>query len=173
MLNPFLKLANIGSGARFWIAQFAMVTATIGGVYLASFAGFELATKFERFSTTRNVYYMLSTLQEEVRDNLDEMEALAKDLKKGGNMKFMLRKHTVQTYIWVSMQQSPYIFHIPSEIITTTRRYYTALNVLTSQDFIRRIFLAKLNKLNTSTKNKLLQLMAKEKDRLQQELNSL
>ena len=120
---------------EFWFSHAIILAATIAGVYLAASAGLKSAVQFELIKSDRDSYYMRSALLEELTDNLDSIESWGMEYQSGKAGKFMGKPDDfkLDTYVWTTMKESPATFEIPSEILTSIRRYYRDTDVALSK----------------------------------------
>lgn len=111
---------------EFWVSNGVILVSTILGVYLAALAGYRTALEFEITRTDRESYYMRTALLAELKDNLDQAEKNADIIinKDGWRFKANDDAYKMQSFVWETMKQQSTTFQVPSEILTSVRRYY-------------------------------------------------
>lgn len=116
---------------EFWVSHLIILAGTIIGVYLAASAGLKVAIQFELIKSDRDSYYMRSALLDELKDNTDTIHKWGTEYRGGKAMKFIgkPKDFKLDTYVWTTMQDNTGTFEIPSEILTSVRRYYRDVNI--------------------------------------------
>lgn len=131
LLAGVRRLAVPGDGGRFWIGQFMVIISTILGVYLAANAGFQRAIEFDAMINKRSAYHLLTSLEAELKDNVEINKKLAVDLNTGSlNRSYYIRRSQMGFFIWQAMQETDKTFQVPAEVLTGVRRYYKSVEVL-------------------------------------------
>lgn len=120
----------------FWVSQIFMIVATIVGVYLAAQEGLSQAIKFDDLNNKQNNYYLRHALYDEVKDNIDTINAYTETLTKGGGNPYDLKNihPTISTFVWENMRYSRNTLETPTEILSETRRFY-----MMSDDIVAKI----------------------------------
>jgi len=124
MLYSFLSVGK--NNKEFWFSHLLIIVSTVFAVYLAAKAGLQTAIEFEQVQSSRNSYYLQSSLMNEFKDNTDQIIAMCKGIEEEryGLYLGQQHKHDLDTYVWTAMQDSADTFEIPSSILTGVRRLY-------------------------------------------------
>lgn len=123
--TKFPKLDNaelIKTG--FWVGHLLMIMATIAGVYLAAQEGLSQAIQFDQLTDKQNNYHLRHALHDELSDNVDIINDYAELVitKNPYNIKDF--HPAMALFIWENMKYSTYTLETPSEILSSTRRFY-------------------------------------------------
>ena len=171
------RIVNPGDGGRFWIAQIMVIISTIIGVYLAANAGFEKAIEFDHLAKKRDMYYMLTALQAELKDNIEIMNLRVKDVNNTTDhlkVAKLSESRPVEDFVWDSLKESGESFRIPPEIITHIRRYYSATHHYTEDmegfGFARSHYKKLIEEENKKLREIVFPLIDETKMKLKQEL---
>lgn len=127
-----MKLFKIekDSSKAFWVSHILVVLATILGVYLAAISGFEQAVKFEEVVSNKNGYYLEHSMLDELKDNVEFVEEVGQNYLSGTVYFNKQSEMHLNDFVWSAMKFSPETFSIPSEILTSVRRYYHSVNIV-------------------------------------------
>ncbi len=107
----------------FWVSQLLMVLATVLGVYLAAQQGLSQAIKFDSLVNTQNNYHLQRALYDEVRDNLQTLEAYMVDIDKLRPLDLRSLHPQLSDFVWQNMYYSANALETPAEILTAIRRF--------------------------------------------------
>ena len=66
---------NRGFSSEFWIGQMVVVICTILGIYLAATIGFKKAVDLTLLESDRDTYYLASSFEGEIKNNLAQIDA--------------------------------------------------------------------------------------------------
>ncbi|GIU50337.1 hypothetical protein TUM4438_35950 [Shewanella sairae] len=110
----------------FWVSQIFMIVATVAGVYLAAQEGLSQAIKFDDLNNKQNNYYLRHALYDEVKDNVETINAYAELVSNSTVSAYDLKNvhPTISTFVWDNMRYSRNTLETPTEILTETRRFY-------------------------------------------------
>ncbi len=110
----------------FWVSQIFMIVATVIGVYLAAQEGLSQAIKFDDLNNKQNNYYLRHALYDEVKDNVETINAYAELVSNSTVSAYDLKnvRPTISTFVWDNMRYSRNTLETPTEILTETRRFY-------------------------------------------------
>lgn len=160
---------------EFWVSHSLVVFATIMGVYLAASAGFEKAIQFELLKSDRSGYYLRSAMRDELVDNINNIEYWTTDYT-GGNARAYINhpgEYSLDNFIWQGMKYSSETFEIPTEIISSIRRFYIQAENGLEEMTSRNPDLKKVNKLKADAakaKSEILPLIEKDLEILREKL---
>jgi hypothetical protein len=125
--NPF-RVRPEGN-LEFWISNLVILVSTVLGVYLAAQAGFRTALEFEIARSEREGYYMRRALLDEVRDNLDTVDAWTKNFIENDGWRWQgdPNDYKLQDFVWETMKEQTVTFQLRPETLAAVRRYYDAV----------------------------------------------
>lgn len=131
-LQSSLRFMSISGrpNTEFWITQVIILVSTVLGVYLASYAGFEIAVNFDRYQSASDVTYLEKSLRAEVADNIAKVERWTQEYDQGPMLwhdsRFAPRESfKLDDMVWVTMRYSPRTFEVEPDILTGVRRFYS------------------------------------------------
>ncbi|MBP3126896.1 hypothetical protein [Thalassospira sp. ER-Se-21-Dark] len=131
LFAPFRFLSVSGQpNTEFWLTQCIILASTVLGVYLASFAGFEIAVDFDRYQSTSDVYNLERSLEAEFVDNIEKVETWIADYPEGPMTWHSAdlaprERHKLDDMVWETMRYSQRTFEVDPAIITGVRRFYS------------------------------------------------
>lgn len=132
--------AAIG-GPQFFIAQLFTIIATILGVYLAGYVGFNRTLEYDRFVKAEQQANLLQALHAELEDNTNRLKEFVPLLEK------TMEGHGVyadwpdlQLFIWNASAQSPVLFSIPSQTPTSLQTFYGTMQKMLANPAAREMF---------------------------------
>lgn len=132
-ISPFRFLSiRERPNLEFWFTQGIILVSTVLGVYLASFAGFEIAVNFDRYQSVSEVRYLEKSLRAELADNIAKVEEWVESYDDGPMVwhesRFAPREsHKLDEMIWMTMRNSPRTFEVNPDILTGVRRFYSEI----------------------------------------------
>ncbi|KKJ78276.1 hypothetical protein WH95_02895 [Kiloniella litopenaei] len=133
IVKPFRFLSIGGKpNLEFWFTQAVILLSTMLGVYLASFAGFEIAVNFDRYQRLSDARNLEISLRAEVSDNITKVEQWVISYKDGPMLwhdsRFAPREsYKLEDVIWLTMRNSSTTFELAPETLTSIRRFYSAV----------------------------------------------
>ncbi|KLN59161.1 hypothetical protein WH96_19315 [Kiloniella spongiae] len=133
LAKPFRFLSIGGKpNLEFWFTQSVILLSTMLGVYLASFAGFEIAINFDRYQRLSDTRNLEISLRAEVSDNIIKVEEWAGSYNEGPMLWHDLRFAPRESFklddvIWLTMRNSSTTFELSPETLTDIRRFYSVV----------------------------------------------
>ncbi|WP_259781497.1 hypothetical protein [Aestuariispira ectoiniformans] len=133
-LSPLRFMSVSGRpNLEFWFTQVVILVSTVLGVYLAGFAGFEIAVNFDRYQSASEVSYLEKSLRAEVADNIAKVEFWAESYDQGPMLwhdsRFAPRESfKLDDMIWQTMRNSPRTFEVDPDVLTGVRRFYSKVD---------------------------------------------
>lgn len=130
LMSPLRFMSISGKpNLEFWFTQVVILASTVLGVYLASFAGFEIAVNFDRYQSASEVSYLEKSLRAEVADNIAKVEGWTENYDQGPMLwhdsRFAPRESfKLDDMVWMTMRYSPRTFEVHPEVLTGVRRFY-------------------------------------------------
>ena len=116
------------SNLSFWISQISMIIATVLGVYLAAQQGLQQAVMFEQIQSDKNNYYLRTSLQQELTDNLQLIRDYTEQIKGAGAHTIKRYPLQLDTFVWESMKYSPATLETPPSLLSASRQFYRQAN---------------------------------------------
>jgi len=120
--------------SSFWISQIFIIVATVTGVYLAAQEGLAQAIVFESLHSKENNYYLRSSLDAEISDNIKTLEDYAEFLVKQNPYDLKPHNPKLAHFVWDTMKFSSATLETPSHLLSAARRFYND-----SDDLIAKI----------------------------------
>lgn len=119
----------------FWVAQLAMVIATIVGVYLAAQAGLKQAIVFDTITSTQSNYHLRRSLADELQANVIILRAYNKDYLSRAIPPQELKQNNpnLSRFVWETMKSSPATLETPSVFLNETQAFYRQVDDLISK----------------------------------------
>ena len=117
-------LASLG-GPQFLAAQFFTIFATVLGVYLAGYVGFQRTLEYDALVKARQQANLLTSLHAELQDNtnrLREFVPLMEKTQEGhGVYQDWPRLHQ---FIWRASAENPVLFDVPPSLLSGMQSFY-------------------------------------------------
>ena len=128
-------LSSIG-GAQFIAAQFFTILATILGVYLAGYVGFQRTLEYDRFVKAQQRSDLLTATQEELKQNVARLRKFNERLPANvGNSVVDAEWPHLRQFVWQAAGRSSSVFDIPPQNLTDLQALYGDLDeMLTAND---------------------------------------
>jgi len=183
LFAPFRFLSVSGRpNCEFWLTQCIILASTIMGVYLASFAGFEIAVDFDRYQSVSDVSNLERSLEAEFSDNIEKVETWIADYPEGPMTWHAAQlapreRHKLDDMVWQTMRYSQRTFEVNPAIITGVRRFYSDIEAQMTIMFMQqnangmaRNALKKMGEITATARAEVLPLLQSEIKRLDDDL---
>lgn len=182
-LFPFRFLSVSGRpNIEFWLTQCVILASTIIGVYLASFAGFQIAVDFDRYQTMSDVSNLEKSLEAEFGDNVQKVETWIADYPEApmtwhAQTLAPREAHKLDDMVWQTMRYSERTLEVNPKILTGVRRFYgdieqqmTILFMQQNANGYARKAMEKMETIVATARKDVLPLLQSEIKRLDREL---
>ena len=110
-------------GPQFIIAQLFTIAATILGVYLAGYVGFQRTLEYDRYTKAQQQTDLLNAVYAELKDNANRVREFAGRIDPSGaeNVGEWPR---LRLYVWNAAGQTTSAFDIPPEALSGLQAFY-------------------------------------------------
>ena len=143
-------LESIG-GIPFVLAQFFTIFATILGVYLAGYVGFQRTLEYDRYTKAQQQADLLTSLGEELKQNIERLrkfhgrlpDKIAEDANGNAIRSAAVRDDEwphLRMFIWQAAGRSNSFFDSPPRLLTELQALYEDLGEMVSDPFSRDTF---------------------------------
>lgn len=133
-------LAAIG-GPQFIVAQMFTILATILGVYLAGYVGYQRTLEYDRLVKAREQAHLLRAMHAELTDNTVRLRAHVPKLEA------TFQGHGVHgdwprlhLYIWNASADNPAVFQIPPQTLSRMQGFYETIGAMLKDDHAHEMF---------------------------------
>jgi hypothetical protein len=133
-------LAALG-GPQFVAAQFFTIFATVLGVYLAGYVGFQRTLEYDALVKTRQQANLLTSLHTELQDNtrrLREFIPLMEKTQEGHGV-YQTWPRLYQ-FIWRASAENPVLFDVPPSVLSGMQSFYENAGDLLSNETAHQEF---------------------------------
>jgi hypothetical protein len=128
-------------GPQFLVAQVFTILATILGVYLAGYVGFQRTLEYDRFVKAQQRSDLLTAVQEELKQNVGRLrkfnERLPADV--GTGVTSTEWPH-LRLFVWQAAGRSSSAFDVPPQILTDLQAVYDDVNEMLNNAEARDAF---------------------------------
>ena len=136
-------LSSIG-GPQFIVAQLFTILATILGVYLAGYVGFQRTLQYDRFVKAEQQANLLTSMHAELKQNTDRLRAFVPALEKTQEGQGVYADWPrLHLFIWNASAESPTVFATPPQTLAGMQAFYEDINKMLNdtrmQEAFRRI----------------------------------
>lgn len=146
--NPKPTFVEAVGGVPFLAAQFFTIFATILGVYLAGYVGFQRTLEYDRYTKAQQQADLLTGLSEELRQNLERLRKFHLRLpdKIAMNADGKVQRSAairddewprLRLFIWQSAGRSNSFFDTPPRTLTELQAFYEDVGEMFSDTFTR------------------------------------
>jgi hypothetical protein len=136
-------LGSLG-GLQFIIGQVFTIIATILGVYLAGYVGFQRTLEYDRLNEAQRQVNLLQALHAELKDNTARLREFVPLMEKTQEGEAIYREWPrLRLFVWNASSQNSALFDAPSRIITDLQAFYEdaseSLNNGTAREAFRHL----------------------------------
>ena len=136
-------LAAIG-GPQFVAAQLFTIFATVLGVYLAGYVGFQRTLEYDALVKSRQQAHLLTSMHAELQGNTERLRAFVPLMEKTheghGIYQDWPRLHQ---FVWHASAENTVLFDLPPSVITGMQSFYENMGVMlgnkTAHEEFRRL----------------------------------
>jgi hypothetical protein len=133
-------LSAIG-GPQFLVAQLFTILATILGVYLAGYVGFQRTLEYDRFVKAQQRSDLLSATHEELKQNVARLRKFNERLPANvGNSVIDSEWPRLRQFVWQAAGRSSSAFDIPPQILTDLQAVYGDIDEMLRDSSVRDAF---------------------------------
>lgn len=133
-------IRSIG-GPQFIVAQLFTIAATVLGVYLAGYVGFQRTLEYDRLVKAQQQADLLSAMHSELTDNTTRMREFAGKLDPTG-AKATYAWPALRLYVWTAAGRTSAVFETPPQTLAGMQAFYEEIGSMLSntqaQEWFRR-----------------------------------
>lgn len=134
----FGMLDSIG-GPQFIAAQIFTILATVLGVYLAGYVGFQRTLEYDRFTKAQQQADLLNAVHAELKQNSDRIKDFANKIDPSGAER-PTEWPRLRLYVWNAAGQTSSAFDIPPEPLSGMQAFYDETGELLTNPRAREWF---------------------------------
>jgi hypothetical protein len=135
--EKFGFLDHIG-GPQFIAAQIFTILATILGVYLAGYVGFQRTLEYDRYTKAQQQADVINAIQAELKENAARVKEFANRIDAtSGHMGDWPR---LRLYVWNAAGQTTSAFDIPQEALSGMQAFYDEVGDTLTNPKVREWF---------------------------------
>lgn len=128
-------------GAQFVIGQIFTIIATVVGVYLAGYVGFQRTLEYDRFTEAQRQANLLQALHAELKDNTARLRQFVPLMEKTQDGEPIYREWPrMRLFVWGASSQNSALFDAPPATITSMQAFYDDVTDLLSGGPVRDAF---------------------------------
>jgi hypothetical protein len=136
--HKFSLLKRIG-GPQFVIAQLLTIFATVLGVYLAGYVGFQRTLEYDRYTKAQQRTDLLNALYAELKDNANRVRDFASRIDPGGASD-VGDWPRLRLFVWNAAGQTTSAFDIPPEALSGMQAFYAEVGEALDNPRVREWF---------------------------------
>lgn len=139
-VRPRGVLASIG-GPQFVAAQLFTIFATVLGVYLAGYVGFQRTLEYDALVKSRQQANLLTSLHTELQDNTRRLREFVPLLEKTQEGEGIYRDWPrLYQFIWNASPENPVLFDVPPSVLSGMQSFYETMGDLLNNETARQEF---------------------------------
>lgn len=136
-------LASIG-GPQFLAAQFFTIFATVLGVYLAGYVGFQRTLEYDALVKARQQANLLTSMRAELQDNTERLRAFVPLMEKTQEGHGIYQDWPqLHQFVWRASAENAVLFDLSPGIITGMQSFYENIGLMlantTAHEEFRRL----------------------------------
>jgi hypothetical protein len=117
-------LAALG-GPQFIVAQLFTIMATVLGVYLAGYVGFQRTLEYDRFTKAQQQTELLQAMGAELRHNTQRLRDFVGQMQRTQDGIAVYRDWPkLRLYVWRAAAQTPTVFEAPPQTLADMQAFY-------------------------------------------------
>lgn len=133
-------LASIG-GPQFVAAQFFTIFATVLGVYLAGYVGFQRTLEYDALVKSRQQANLLTSMHTELADNVARLRAFVPVLEKTQEGQSVYSDWPrLYQFIWQASAENPVLFDSPPSLLSGIQNFYETMGPLLNDENAKKQF---------------------------------
>jgi hypothetical protein len=128
-------------GPQFVVAQFFTILATVLGVYLAGYVGYQRTLQYDQFVKAQQRADLLQALQAELSHNTVRLREFAGQMKKTQEGIGIYREWPrLRLYVWRAAGQTETVFDAPAQTLADMQAFYEDTGELLGDAEARKMF---------------------------------
>lgn len=128
-------------GAQFIVGQIFTIIATVLGVYLAGYVGFQRTLEYDRFTEAQRQSNLIQALRAELGDNTARLRDFVPLMQKTQDGEPIYREWPrMRLFVWTASSQNSALFDAPSKAITDMQAFYEDVSDLLNGSAVRDAF---------------------------------
>jgi hypothetical protein len=131
-------MKSIG-GPQFFVGQIFTILATILGVYLAGYVGFQRTLEYDRYQKAQQRSDLLTATQEELKQNVARLQKFNERLPAEVGNSVTEWPH-LRLFVWQAAGRSSSAFDVPPQILTDLQALYEDLGEMLTNNEARENF---------------------------------
>jgi hypothetical protein len=133
-------LASIG-GPQFLAAQIFTIFATVLGVYLAGYVGFQRTLEYDALVKARQQANLLTSLHTELQDNTRRLREFVPLMEKTQEGEGVYQNWPrLYQFIWRASAENPVLFDVPPSVLSGIQSFYENAGDLLSNETAHQEF---------------------------------
>ncbi len=132
-------LARIG-GPQFLVAQLFTIAATILGVYLAGYVGFQRTLEYDRYQKAQQQSSLLEAMQAELKDNTSRIREFVDKRMDPSGAKRTYGWPGLRLFVWRAAGQTQSAFDLPPKLLAGMQSFYDEAGELLTSPKVREVY---------------------------------
>jgi hypothetical protein len=133
-------LMSIG-GPQFITAQLFTIFATILGVYLAGYVGFQRTLQYDRFVKAEQQANLLTAMHAELKENTERLRAFVPALEKTQEGQGVYGDWPrLYLFIWKASAENPTVFATPPQTLADMQTFYEDIGKMLNEERMQEAF---------------------------------
>jgi hypothetical protein len=128
-------------GPQFIVAQIFTILATVIGVYLAGYVGFQRTLEYDRYTQAQRQANLIQALHAELQDNTARLRAFVPLLEKTQEGEPVYGEWPrLHLFVWQASAQNSALFDAPPQSITDMQIFYEEMSGILGDSAVRDAF---------------------------------
>ena len=132
-------MAKLG-GTQFIIAQFFTIAATVLGVYLAGYVGFQRTLEYDRYVKAQQQSDLLQAMQAELKDNTTRIRDFVDNRMDPSGAKRTYDWPRLRLFVWRAAGNTQSAFDVPPETLAGMQAFYEEAGELLTSPRVREVY---------------------------------